>query len=270
MAEVWHAQALAHAGQPAEALRRVERALAVGDHMAQPFAPLHGRFTRVMALGQLGRVDAAHAAALDLVSVAERFGATGARFIGPGAERPGVDVPAARPARARRRAESPCPRAHRWCERSGLAVVGRGLLGRPTRPRRRRPDDRRSGRCRRAQVEALAEMETWDGTMAWHQRHRLGLLRARLALETGHPGRSRDLARAVIDDADHRGSLRYVAIAKAVDLAAGGALAGAAAVDRRPRSSSRRPKPGASWVTSPGTDAPRLCAASPVTRPSRS
>lgn len=63
-------------------------------------------------------------------------------------------------------------------------------------------------------VERLSPVDTWDGTMAWHQRHRLGLLRARLALAGGDPAAAA-LAHAVADDAAQRGAGRYELLARA-------------------------------------------------------
>jgi len=57
----------------------------------------------------------------------------------------------------------------------------------------------------------LAALDTWRGTMAWHQRHRLGLLRARLALAAGDAGEAAHLAGAVRDDAARRGAITRMA-----------------------------------------------------------
>ena len=51
--------------------------------------------------------------------------------------------------------------------------------------------------------------------MAWHQRHRLRLLRARLALLTATPVRRRRSLAAVADDAAQRGAARYEYLARA-------------------------------------------------------
>jgi hypothetical protein len=52
--------------------------------------------------------------------------------------------------------------------------------------------------------------------MAWHQRHRLGLLRARLALAGGDATAAAGLAAAVADDAAARGARRYELLARGV------------------------------------------------------
>ena len=58
--------------------------------------------------------------------------------------------------------------------------------------------------------------------MAWHQRHRLGLLQARLALADGDRERAVGLATDVVADARERRALRYVVLAEAVVALAGG------------------------------------------------
>jgi hypothetical protein len=67
-----------------------------------------------------------------------------------------------------------------------------------------------------ALAERLSPVDTWDGTMAWHQRHRLGLLRARLALAGGDAEAAAALAHAVAGDAARRGAARYEFLAGAV------------------------------------------------------
>ena len=52
--------------------------------------------------------------------------------------------------------------------------------------------------------------------MAWHQRHRLGLLHARLALAGGDPAAAAERASAVATDAAARGAGRYEFLARAV------------------------------------------------------
>ena len=80
--------------------------------------------------------------------------------------------------------------------------------------------------------------------MAWHQRHRWGLLGARLALRDGDAERALELASAVEVDARRRGARRYELLAGAVRVLAGGAdadlgdvtsgLLGCAALDGAP------------------------------------
>jgi hypothetical protein len=67
-----------------------------------------------------------------------------------------------------------------------------------------------------ALVGRLAPLDSWAGTMAWHQRHRLGLLRARLALADGDGDTAAALALVVAEDAAGRGAGRYELLARAV------------------------------------------------------
>ena len=77
VAEVWLGQLRVHEGRPAEALELIEHSLVDPAHLAHPFAPLHGRFVRVMALGQLARVEEGLRACGDLRVAIERAGAVG-------------------------------------------------------------------------------------------------------------------------------------------------------------------------------------------------
>jgi DNA-binding SARP family transcriptional activator/tetratricopeptide (TPR) repeat protein len=85
VADVWLAQVQVHQGRPAEALRTLARPMVDPDSLAHPWAPLHLRFNRILALGQMGRVADAWSAVVELEAVAGREGAIGARFAGPAA-----------------------------------------------------------------------------------------------------------------------------------------------------------------------------------------
>ena len=61
-----------------------------------------------------------------------------------------------------------------------------------------------------------AGLDEWKGTMAWHQRHRLGLLRARAQIMGGEPESAWPLADAVRADASERGARRYELLASAL------------------------------------------------------
>ena len=82
VADVWYANALLHAGRPAEALAHVDHALRSppGPH---PFAPLHARWSRTLALAYLGRLADAFDSMDELDRLIERSGVLGSRFIGP-------------------------------------------------------------------------------------------------------------------------------------------------------------------------------------------
>ncbi len=214
LAEVWLAQVRLHEGRPGEALEHVARA---PDRLAHPFAPLHAHFVRVLALGQLGRVAEALEACDRFDRAIERSGAAGVRF---------------RPTAANGRSW-----LLRWSGRPGEADVctdraielGRavfeeawyaGLL------------DRADGRLlardldgAAAIVDELSPIDVWAGTMAWHQRHRHGLLSARLALARGDADTAAALADAVAADAGARGARRYELLAQAFAALASGRAA---------------------------------------------
>jgi DNA-binding SARP family transcriptional activator len=210
IAAVWLAFARAHEGRPEESLVIGGRALVDADRLVHPFAALHGRFARVMALGQLGRVAEALEACDELDAGLERAAAAGARFIGPAANcrawllrwtgrfteadalnEKGVDT-----------SEPAGPRAEAYYAGLLDLVDGRLLA------------DDLDGAA--AVLERLAPIDEWRGTMAWHQRHRWRLARARLALAVGDRDAAAALAVDVHADAASRGARRYAWFAEGV------------------------------------------------------
>ncbi|MGH9155693.1 MAG: BTAD domain-containing putative transcriptional regulator [Acidimicrobiales bacterium] len=215
IADVWLAQARVHQGRPLDALDALARSMVEPDSLAHPWAPLHLRFNRVMALGQLGRVSEALRVAAELDTVVEREGPVGARFVAPaanvgawilrwsgrgdeaddrnrsaleatgGASGPSADAMAEGYYVALLDLADGCVLRREWTEAAALAA-------------------------------RLAALDNWRGTMAWHQRHRLGLLRARLVLAAGYAGEAAHLAGTVRDDAARRGAWRYELLARAV------------------------------------------------------
>ena len=187
MAEVWLGQVRAHQGRPLEALALADRALIDPDHVAHPFAALHGRFTRVMALGQLGRIGDGLRACDDLERAVERAGAVGARFpaiamnvrawLLRGAERL-TDADELNAAALERNA------APDGAGPAGVAVAEGYWVALLDLADGRLVADDPAG-AERLLVERMGALDDWDGTMAWHQRHRLGLLRSRLAMAAG-------------------------------------------------------------------------------------
>ena len=215
VADVWLAQARLHQGRPAEALTTLARPLANPDALAHPWAPLHLRFNHILALGQLGRVSDALAVTADLDNAVERAGQVGSRFAAPAANAGAWIL------RWSGRAEEADERNRRALEVTGdeagpaidafveghyvalLDLADGALL--------------RGDMTEAAALAArLAPVDTWNGTMAWHQRHRLGLLRARLALADGELESASELASAVAADAGGRGANRYELLARAV------------------------------------------------------
>jgi DNA-binding SARP family transcriptional activator/tetratricopeptide (TPR) repeat protein len=221
IADVWHANALLHAGRPAQALARIEHALR-GPPGPHPFAPLHARWSRTLALAHIGRLADAFDSIDELDRLIERAGALGPRFIGPArnirgyllrnANLPDQADEANRAALEHTSGPDGDPATDAMVEAYWVAYLDltEGRLG---------------GGDPGGAADLLARMEPmgeWRGSMAWHQRHRLGLLQARLALADGDRERAAGLASDVAADARERGAFRYVVLADAVVALAGG------------------------------------------------
>lgn len=214
IADVWLAQARVHQGRPLEALGALARPMVDPDSLAHPWAPLHLRFNRILALGQLGRVSDALRVAAELDVAVERAGPIGARF-------------AAHAANAGAWILRWSGRGDEADERNRRALE---VTGGDAGPSEGMSEgyyvawlDLADGCLLRGELtEAaaiatrLAPVDRWGGTMAWHQRHRLGLLRARLALAGGDAEEAGHLASAVAEDAERRGARRYELLARAV------------------------------------------------------
>ena len=215
VAAVWLAQVRVHQGRPLDALEVLAGPMADPDSLAHPWAPLHLRFNRALALGQLGRVAEALQVARDLGAAVARAGPVGARFTAPAANAEAWLL--------------------RWSGRGGEAddrnQAALAATGGDRGPSREALGeaywvallDLADGCLLRgdpagaaALVERLGPLDTWVGTMAWHQRHRLGLLRARLALAGGDGATAAELASAVAADAAGRGAARYEFLARVV------------------------------------------------------
>lgn len=216
VAEVWLAQARLHQGRPIDALDAAGLALVDPAHLAHPFAALHGHFTRVLALGQMGRPADALAAADEMDRVVERSGTVGLRFLGPAANARAWVL------RWTGRAQEADDRNHAAVEASldsgTMLEAGYAALL-----------DLADGRVLVGDLPGAAELEvrlrvvdSWQGTMAWCQRHRLGCLRARLALADRDHDRAAELALDVARDAIARGAHRHALLARALAGMAGG------------------------------------------------
>ena len=215
VADVWLACLRVHQGRPAEALELAGRALVQPDRLAHKWAAMHGRFARVMALGQLGRVDEALTACDELERARLRAGDVGTRFEGIAANGRGWllrnvgcfeladdsnERALAAHAEQARLSASGLTEAY-WVAKLDL-IDGRLLVGDLD-----------------AAVRGLDEangLDEWQGTMAWHQRQRLGLLRARAARMNDDVGGAWSLADAVRTDATEHGSRRYQVLASAL------------------------------------------------------
>ena len=219
LAVVWLALARLHEGRADTALALLRKVLVDPDRLAHPFAALHARFGRILAYGYLGRIPEALAAGVESVGAMERAGPAGLGLFGPitngrawilrwcgsSAEADELNV-AAIEATA-----STGPRAEAFYAGQLDLADGRMLAGDPA--------------AAEAILERIVTIEGWEGTMAWHQRHRWGLLQARLALADGRRDLAADLAASVAEDASSRGAARYELIATAVGALAGGAPA---------------------------------------------
>jgi DNA-binding SARP family transcriptional activator/tetratricopeptide (TPR) repeat protein len=223
VAEVWLGQLRVHEGRPGEALDLIDHALIDPAHLAHPFAPLHGRFARVMALGQLGRVEEAMRACDDFRSAIDRAGAVGTRFVATE-----LNIRA-------------------WLLRGVGRLTDADELNRSAIESNGAPDgsgpssdgfaeaywvawlDLADGQLAHGDpggagsvLQRVATVDTWQGTMAWHQRHRLGLLRARVARAGGDDHLAAQLANEVTADASRRGTARYAALGQVQVALAGG------------------------------------------------
>jgi len=213
--DVWLAQVRLHQGRPTEALDALARPLVDPDSLAHPWAPLHLRFNRVLALGQLGQVTEALRVAGDLDAAVARAGPIGRRFEAVAANAASWVLRwsgrAEEADEANRRAVAATggesgPSADGLTEAHWVALLdlADGCL--------LRGDHAEAA----ALAGRLAPLDRWAGTMAWHQRHRLDLLRARLALVDGDAAMAAGLAAAVATDAAGRGADRYAHLAGAV------------------------------------------------------
>lgn len=215
VADVWLAQVRNHQGRPLDALDALAAPMLAPDALVHPWASLHLRFNRVMALGQLGRVADALAVADELQDVVGRSGQVGTRFTAPAANvrawvlrwsGRGQEADEANAGAFEASGGEAGPVAEAMAEGHYVALLdlADGCL------------QRGDPAAAQALANRLAGLATWTGTMAWHQRHRLGLLRARLALALGDRTAAAGLAEAVAVDAASRGAGRYEMLARAV------------------------------------------------------
>lgn len=214
-AAVWLGHVRMHEGMPDEALALLDEPLARREPLAHPWAGMHGRFARAVCLGYQGQLAAGLDACDDLDVAVAAAGAVGARFHGPAANvRAWLLRHAGAPEAADERNQATLaltsgadggPAADAVSEYFYVALLdladGRLLAG--------------DGAGAAALAVRLSAVDSWQGTMAWHQRHRLGLLRSRLALLDGNADAAAEHAALVLDDAATRGSRRYAVLASA-------------------------------------------------------
>lgn len=230
VAGVWLAHVRVHQGRPAEALALAEASLVDPEAARHPWADLHGQFARIMALGHLGRIAEGLRCCGELDAAAARAGPMGARFVGIAANVRGWLLRSV-------------GRSGEGEEHHQRAIAATGDVARSSADARTEPYwvgllDLADARlwlgdldgAHRWLIQAMP-LDVWDGTMGWHHRQRLGVLRARLSLAQGDPSTAAELAAAAQADAAARGAHRYRHLAGAVlGLAGEGDRAQAAAV----------------------------------------
>jgi DNA-binding SARP family transcriptional activator len=207
MGEVWLGALRVHQGQPAAALELAARGAVDAAALRHPFVMSHAMFTRVYALAQQGRVtdlladlDAWDRTLQDLGDVGTRYKPAAANFrawvlaaIGRRAEAVACSERALEITGAFQE-----PRAHALLDLARVAAEDGDVA-----------DARRW-------LDQLEIPPNEAGTMAWHQRHREGLLDAQLALLDGDTARAEQAAQAVVVDAAERGARRAELLARAV------------------------------------------------------
>jgi tetratricopeptide (TPR) repeat protein len=213
---IWLAGVRSHQGRLEESADLAARGVLDMGRIDHPFAPLHGMFSEAVALGALGRIARALDTLDRLDSAVERRGAQARRF-GPvasnvrgwllrnlgrlGAADEQNEIAAALPA------DEPAFAEPRYV---GHLDLVEGCLAR----------DDLDGAV--AILDRIADIASWEGSMAWHQRQRYGLQRARIALATDDRETALELSRQVEADARDRGCGRYevlasVTVARAAD-----------------------------------------------------
>ena len=199
MVQVWHAQLLAHTGQPDRAADVARRGL-LDPHLAHPFAWGHGRFTIAYAHGVAGRwADALRALdELDELCVRQgdkRFPPVAANVRGWLLRGAGlIDQAAQLHQFATESDPGPTFQEARYAGLLDLAdcQVAAGDLDQAA-----------------AAVDAAKDVLDWTGSMSWRHRNRYRLLAARLATYDGNHTDAAAEAHAVAAGAAERGDPRY-------------------------------------------------------------
>jgi DNA-binding SARP family transcriptional activator len=201
-----------HQGRPEDALALVDRGATDAAVLRHPFVLPRSFFWRAYALGAQGRVA-------DLFHALDRFDAALEDDLG--------SVTRYRPAAANLRSWALAAVGARDEARS-LSEQARAETSRFDEPRAHATLDLaqlsldagdEAGAA--AWLERAEVPEDDDaGTMVWAQRHRAGLLAARLCWRTGDAGGTEAAARGVLDDARRRGGARHAAQAELLVLLA--------------------------------------------------
>ena len=197
MGEVWLGSLRAHQGRPAEALDHAERGATDAAALRHPFAISHALLAQVYALGMQGRV-ADVLARLDVWDrTLDDLGPLGARYRPAGLNfRAWVTGAIGRDTEARALSEAAIEHAEGLTEARTHAVLDLARLA----------VDADDGQEATRVLDGLEVAEDRTGTMAWHQRQRLGTIRAQIHLLAGEPLVAEELASAVARDAAARGA----------------------------------------------------------------
>jgi DNA-binding SARP family transcriptional activator len=242
VANIWLGGLRVHQGRPVEAHDLAARGLLDTERITHPFAPLHGLFIRAHGLGAEGRIAEAFRVIDQLDDVVEHEGEQARRF-GPVASN------------LRAWLLRNLGRGEEADEHNAAAVELPPDLAGFSEPRYVGHLDVIEGRLMVDDLPAAADLldsivsiEQWEGTLAWHQRERYWLLRARLALAESDVERAQELATAVEQDAASRGCRRYELFARLVNARAS-RTADREAVDDALTELERIAAPEAWWYT---------------------
>jgi DNA-binding SARP family transcriptional activator/tetratricopeptide (TPR) repeat protein len=206
LADVWLGCLKVHQGRAEEALPSLDRALLDVGHLGHPFAPIHALFAQAHAFGMLGALDRAYKSLDAMRDATLRAGEVGERFLAVVAN---FESWLLRSVGQYGRAEEESTRA------LDLTI---GVFGEPVSHAQldlaelalRRGDVESAQRHVELTDERIAEHHT----MAWHQRQRVMLLQSRCAYAVGDLDASLTHAEQLEDDAERRGSRRYLVLAR--------------------------------------------------------
>jgi DNA-binding SARP family transcriptional activator len=199
VAEVWLGGLRTHQGRPAEAVELAERGAVDDAAVRHPFVIPWAFFSLAYGLGQQGEVAAAVDAVDRWDQALDGLGAAGERYRAAAANFRGwLLLAVGRPAEAAAQhrvglvigTTSAEPRTHAALDLAAVAIA-RHELSEATRL-----------------LEEIVVPPDDAGSMAWHLRHRLHLLRGEVALLEGRVDEADEHAGAVITDATSRGAPR--------------------------------------------------------------
>lgn len=200
VAQLWRAQLLLHKGRVAEAEELARRGL-LDPRPAHPFAPLHGLFTLVVALGYAGRWGEALDGVRDLEAATARV--QDRRFPPVNANVRGWLL----------RGAGLVEEAKELHEQAAGIALGPFFLEPRYAALLDLCEDRLAAQDLAGAERALTECDgilEWDGSMSWRHADRYRLLTARVALAGGDLDRCAEICTRVADSARRRGDIRYL------------------------------------------------------------